>query len=300
MRRDVCGVLMVKIIGVGSTMQKRILITDVDNTLFDWVDIWYKSFSSMLVAVSNISGIPEEDLYPSISKIHQRHGTSEYAFLLEELPELRDLYGSDILKTMYPAIEAFRSARKSALLLYPSVEESLLELKKNGITIVAYTESQAFYTQYRFRKLGLDRIIDYLYSPPDHELPVGDARDIRKYSDETYVMSKTISRVTPKGELKPNPRLLETIISEIGAVPDEVVYIGDSKMKDIPMAQEAHVLDVWARYGQAQHRQEYELLRKVTHWTAEDVEREKSIMNAADVRPTIVATESFSEVLSLF
>jgi hypothetical protein len=29
--------------------KKTALITDLDNTLFDWADLWYRSFSAMLV-----------------------------------------------------------------------------------------------------------------------------------------------------------------------------------------------------------------------------------------------------------
>lgn len=54
---------------------KTALITDVDNTLFDWVDIWYKSFTAMMGKVVDISGISANQLYPSISKVHQRYGT---------------------------------------------------------------------------------------------------------------------------------------------------------------------------------------------------------------------------------
>ncbi len=104
---------------------KTMLITDVDNTLLDWVDIWYRSFSAMLHEVSRILDIPESDLYQSISKIHQKYGTSEYAFLLEELPEARDRFGDNIVKEMQPAIDAFRDARRLSLKLYPDVMETL-------------------------------------------------------------------------------------------------------------------------------------------------------------------------------
>jgi hypothetical protein len=56
-------------------IMKTALITDVDNTLFDWVDIWYKSFTAMMGKVVDISGISANQLYPSISKVHQRYGT---------------------------------------------------------------------------------------------------------------------------------------------------------------------------------------------------------------------------------
>jgi predicted HAD superfamily phosphohydrolase YqeG len=29
-------------------VKKRVLITDVDNTLLDWQDLWYQTFSAMM------------------------------------------------------------------------------------------------------------------------------------------------------------------------------------------------------------------------------------------------------------
>lgn len=93
--------LVARAVSQGMTLMKKALITDVDNTLFDWVDVWYKSFSAMLDKVSEISGIPAPSLYPSISAVHQRYGTSEYAFLLEEIPELADRYGDELSQSSH-------------------------------------------------------------------------------------------------------------------------------------------------------------------------------------------------------
>ena len=70
-------------------MKKTVLITDLDNTLFDWFETWYNSFNAMLESVVDISGISRETLIPEIKAIHQKHGTAEYAFLLEEIPSLK-------------------------------------------------------------------------------------------------------------------------------------------------------------------------------------------------------------------
>ena len=101
-------------------MQKRVLITDVDNTLLDWQDLWYQTFSAMTEKVIEISGVDRERLYAECSVIHQRYGTSEYSRLLEELPCLKELYGANVLKIMAPAVDAFRDARRRVLRLYPT------------------------------------------------------------------------------------------------------------------------------------------------------------------------------------
>jgi phosphoglycolate phosphatase-like HAD superfamily hydrolase len=173
-------------------------------------------------------------------------------------------------------------------------------VKEQGTLVVGYTESMAFYTNYRLRNLELDGLIDYLYSPEDHDLPAGlTPEQIRKYPSEHYQLKFTEHRHTPKGELKPNADILESILDSVRADKDACIYIGDSLMKDIAMAKDAGIMDVYAAYGRAQHRDEYELLREVSHWTDEDVARERQLQQR-HVNPTYVLEGSLSEVLAIF
>lgn len=278
-----------------------LVILDLDNTLYDWVDFWHKSFKAMLDRLVQDSGIPEETLLEDFKQIHQKHGTAEYAFAIEELPSLQTKYAKEDLTAKFDgAIQSYRSARKQALRLYDDVEETLQILKDKGCLLVAYTESMAFYTNSRVKKLGLDRILDYVYSPPDHELPNGkNANAIRYYADDYYLLRRTVPRNIAKGELKPNPKILLDILKEVGGTPHETIYVGDSLMKDVAMAKSAGVTDVWAKYGAAQNRPEYELLKKVTHWTAKDVERERK-MKVEHLNPSHVLETNFKELLSKF
>jgi FMN phosphatase YigB (HAD superfamily) len=280
-------------------VRKSILITDVDNTLLDWQDLWFETFSAMIGKVVEISGVDRELLYAQCSVVHQKYGTSEYSRLLGELPCLQALYGEDTLRMMQPAIDAFREARRRVLRLYPTVEDTLKTLKASGVIIAAFTESKAFYTNYRFRKLGLDGLIEYLYSPADHSMPE-ETPASRYYEPETYQFKETIHRFTPEGEVKPNPGILLSIIADLGGTADEVVYVGDNVLKDVYMAQQAGVTDVHAIYGASQHKPEYDLLRKVTHWTPEMVERERAALRPGSITPTHVLDANFGQILPLF
>lgn len=83
--------------------------------------------------------------------------------------------------------------------------------------------------------------------------------------------------------------------------PAEVAYLGDSLMKDIAMAQGAGVLDVHAAYGQAQNRPEYDLLRRVTHWTDADVAREAALsQGGGEIVPRLTCHHEINEVLPVF
>jgi phosphoglycolate phosphatase-like HAD superfamily hydrolase len=279
-----------------------VLITDLDNTLFDWVDIWHCSFKAMLERLVADSGMSADDLLRDFKTVFQRYDTSEYAFAIEELPSLIAKHpGEDLTKLYSSAIDAYRSARRAALARYPypRVMETLEEIKDRGTLIVGYTESMEFYSNYRLRKFGLDRVLDFLYSPKDHDLPPGRSSDeIRFHPQDKYLLRRTINRYTPKNERKPSARVLLDIMKGVGADRGTTIYVGDSLMKDVQMAQEAGVIDVWAKYGVASDRPEYNLLRRVTHWSESTVEKERQTTNT-QVQPTHIL-ENFADLLNIF
>jgi phosphoglycolate phosphatase-like HAD superfamily hydrolase len=279
-----------------------VVILDLDNTLFDWVEIWYQSFRAMLEKLVRTSGVDRETLLQDFKVVFTQHGTSEYAFALEELACLQAKHRREEIPTLYAAaIDAYRSARKRALRLFPGVEETLRRLRSSGCLLVGYTESMACYSHFRMRALGLDGRLDYLYSPPDHDLPPGVTPYAPWMTDFVVDPSlcRTVQRHTPRGEVKPNPKILLEIVQDVGAPPYEVLYVGDSLLKDISMANDAKVANAWAKYGIGSGRAEYELLRRVTHWPDSSVEQEQQ-MTAEQVKPDIVLSHSLAEVLSAF
>lgn len=280
---------------------KTVLITDLDNTLYDWVHLWTQCFGAMLSKIIEISGVDATLLKNEIRSVHQEHGTSEYSFLIEELPSLRAKFpGERLLDRFRPAIVAFRQQRKINLKLYPTVAETLLEIKGSGAKIVGYTESMAFYSNYRVRRLGLDGVFDFIFSPEDHDIPSRlSVAEIRRYPAAHYQFRYTKHEHTPPGQLKPNVGVLADIIRKIEATPDQCVYVGDSLMKDVAMAHELGVSNAWAQYGGAQHTAGYDLLREVTHWTQEEVEREKRILQGPKP-PALALKQNFAEILDHF
>ncbi len=280
----------------------KLVITDLDNTLFDWFEFWYHSFNAMLEKIEEISDIDREELIPEIKKIHEKAGTAEYSFLIQNIDILKIKYPDENLVQIFDeAIEIYKQKRKEYLKLYPSVYESLILLKERGCTIVAYTESLEFYAENRLIKLNLDGIVDFLYSPPDHEVPT-DIESLRKYESEHYKLKKTKTRKLDAGHKKPDSYILDEIIEEVtcqGIGKDEIIYIGDSLTKDIKMAQEANIIDVFAKYGVAHELGEYELLQSVTHWTKEEVEQEQE-QDSTSIIPTYTLSSSFSEIFKHF
>lgn len=284
---------------------RRLLITDLDNTLWDWFEAWYQSFSTLVDELVALSGVDRATLEGQIKAIHQQRGTTEYSNLVREVPALKAAAEPrDPVEVYDAALHAQNSRRKAATRLYPGVSQSLSLLKDAGVRIAAYTESGAYWTEWRIRHTELDGVIDVLYSSPDHDLIAGvTTADLRTghYDQASYGLRGTDHRHVPHGVLKPNQALLRSILNEEGCDPNEAVYLGDSLMKDITMAQAAGVLDIHARYGLAQHRKEYDLLRRVTHWSDQDVARESALAHPdGEVVPTLVCRDGFDEILPVF
>ena len=121
-------------------------------------------------------------------------------------------------------------------------------------------------------------MIDRIYTPPDHDLPEDFLESGgRHYRREYYHLRYSEHRHTPVGELKPNPDLLAQIVTDFGVTKAEAVYVGDSRHKDVAMAKDAGIDYAWASYGEAQDTEAYEMLKLVTHWSDEDVRREREI-----------------------
>ncbi len=277
-------------------MRKTTLITDFDNTLYDWFDMWHRSFTAMLAEIVRTSGLKEEDLLPQIREIHQRHGTSEYSYLIEEIPALKERFPDQDLRAAFDeAIHMHRRARKESLALYPRVIETLAELRSQDVAIALYTDSLAYYTNFRVRRLELDHLVDFVFSPPDHELPTG-ATSHTQNKDAQLLHAKHM--YLPKGVRKPDPNALLDIVKDIGRTKEECVYLGDSLKNDIAMAQDAGIEDVYAVYGGVQQHPGYKMLQKVSHWSEADVERERNI-SKRDVAPTHTI-KSFAEIKNFF
>ncbi len=269
----------------------------MDNTLFDWLEMWHAAFGAMLERLTAESGVARETLERELYALHQRYGTTEYAFAIQELPSLRAGHPTEDLTARYAsAIEAYRAARRRTLHLYPGVLDTLRAIRAAGALVIAYTESRAYYADYRVRTLGLDGVLDYLYSPPDHALPEGVTPSlIRRYPPEHYRMQRTVHRQTREGVWKPAAAVLLGILEDVGAVPDEAAYVGDSLIKDVTMAQTAGVLDVFARYGDVRERSGYELLRRVTHWSPTMLAGAERLRES-EVLPAHVLTAGFAEL----
>lgn len=271
----------------------ELVVLDLDNTLYDWVSYQVPAFRAMLTELGEITGIPKDELKASFQRIHQKHGTSEYAFAIEELDVLqevdRDLSIPERLEKYATAIDAFRQVRADRLRLYPGTLEVLEALRREGRQLVAYTDAMMFYATRRLKQLGIEHLFSGLVAPRDHGLPPGVRPEwVRSSTDETKYrpLIPHVEELDP-GLVKPNPEILLEIVRDFASWPEKTAYIGDSLHKDVYMAQLAGVHDIYASYGRSYPSEYFAELVEITHWTDEDVARERDL-HRISVEPTHV------------
>lgn len=146
----------------------KLLITDLDNTLYDWVSFYSQSFSAMAEELSKEINVPLDILLSEYKVIHQRFGNSEKPFATLELPSVISYFGTNdkilLQKKLTRVFSAFSSKRNHTLKLYPTVRDTLNILRERGVKIVGHTESLEYNSLYRLYKLDVIDFFDHLYT----------------------------------------------------------------------------------------------------------------------------------------
>lgn len=279
--------------------QFKLLICDLDNTLYDWVAYFVPSFYAMVDKVVELLGCDREKLLDDFREVHQHHHDSEHPFALLETRIVKDYFKGwrqgEIARTLDPAFHAFNSARKKHLRLHPGVEQTLEYIRQRGIGLVAHTDSQLFGVVDRLTRLNLTDFFSRVYClerpKPGHPNPEAGRSWLN-----AFPMHKV--RELSKHQLKPDPTVLAEICKAEDAASHEAAYVGDSIARDILMAKRAGVFAIWAKYGAVLHTDSYEKLVRISHWTREDVEKERRLRKEAEnIRPDFIAEDSFVEIL---
>lgn len=261
----------------------RLVVTDLDNTVYDWLGSHVPAFEAQVAEMVRLTGLGEDELLDSYRRVHQRVHTSEYAYAFLELDVLDELDAGlparERLDRYGSALAAYREEHLRRLTLYEGVEETLTALRERGIVVVAHTDAMMFYAGLRVSILGLAPLLDGLFAPADHLWPA----DVRPPFAElfgdpvTHRSSVGTQEEFPRHLLKPDPEVLWRILRHFDVVPDEALYVGDSLARDVRVAQRAGVHDVHAEHGLSVGSPLYERLVAVTHWSAEDVRHERQL-----------------------
>jgi phosphoglycolate phosphatase len=238
---------------VPSTKRREhsLLITDLDNTLYDFVSYYEAGLSAIINHLSNQFNLDTEEVICRLREVFKRRGTIEYAFAIEEIEEVQRLGDTQRTQFVRQAVTSFWTSATRKLQPYESVCETLRHLYRHDVAIIAYTDAPIHEAMRRLRHLGCDRYISGIVA--QRGLRRGNKRSVLLLKElpghtRPSRRSSLVWRTSPE-EKKPNLLIYEGISTKLGFGRNEITVIGDSVARDLLPALELGFTGVWARYG---------------------------------------------------
>ena len=278
---------------------RQALFTDLDGTLYNWVDFFAPSFRAMVHVLARETSLDEDRIMESFRRVYVTHGTLEYSYSVQELDIWKDLnWPAD--RVMKDAVRkargAFRRVRDKHLQLFPHVKETLSWAREEKILVFAYTNAPRYHAHKRLRKLHLDRMVDCLVFFRDIGVPVHAPEDVLAKKEEPPSDIKCEEHFT-LAERKPDPTPIHRLLVKYELDPKATFMVGDSLEHDVLLAQTAGIVDVWASYGNlAAKKENLVTIQRISTLTEEEGERNRALR--IHVKPTHTI-DDFSELKSI-
>jgi len=195
----------------------RAIVFDLDNTLTDFMKMKEDAINAAIGGMIDAGLRTARDAVRArIDAIYQEQGL-EYQRVFDEL--LESELGHIDPKILASGIVAYRRARESALVLYPHVHMTLLELTKRGIRLGVVSDAPQAQVWLRLCSLSLQHVFDAVVT-----------------FDDT-------------GERKPSAAPFLKVLEKLGVAPAEAMMIGDWAERDVVGGKSLGMKTVFARYG---------------------------------------------------
>lgn len=195
----------------------RAIVFDVDNTLVDFMKMKRDAITAAIDGMIDAGlRLPREGVRERIDAIYREKGL-EYQLVFNDLLERE--HGVIDPRILASGILAYRRARESALVLYPHIQLTLIELLKRGIRLGVVSDAPREQVWLRLCSLSLQHVFDAVVT-----------------FDDT-------------GERKPSPAPFREVLRQLGVQPHESFMVGDWAERDVVGGREAGMKTVFARYG---------------------------------------------------
>lgn len=195
----------------------KAIIFDLDNTLVDFMKMKRDSIDAAIEAMIDAGlDMPRGEIKSKIYNIYEAEGI-EYQKIFDQFLT-REMGGIDP-KIHAAGIVAYRKARDAALVPYPHVDYTLIELAKRGIKMAVISDAPKLQAWLRLCQLKLHHLFDCVVTFED------------------------------TGELKPNPAPFLKALQSLEVEPSEALMVGDWPERDVVGAKRLGIRTVFARYG---------------------------------------------------
>jgi FMN phosphatase YigB (HAD superfamily) len=252
----------------------RLFITDLDNTIYNWVDFFGPSYRGMLHALCKRSNVSERSIESALIRMYNEHGSLEYPACAEELDCFRSLPPIEIAYLTKLMFQSFNVVRTARLRIYDGVVDLFTKLHATNIPIVALTNSPLEPAKRRLLSLGIAGCFSGIAGPALNAEKQVRAPLFPQWSPGILRSDRHFSRiiVVPTEQMKPDPGAYQAIVDKWNVSPEQCWVLGDSLLKDLEPASRLGMGTIWARYGGVCESHNMETILRITHWSAADLE----------------------------
>lgn len=262
-----------------------LIITDLDNTVYNWVDYFAPCFRAMVHALARETGESERTIIEAFCQVYEARGSVEYAFSVQELSIFQDRSEEEVINLVRVAKGAFTRVREKRLRPYPTVNHTLTWIRSQGHRIVAVTNAPVVYAFGRLRQLRIQHLFDGLAGRKNYDIPQGAiTRKVQERSDKGYFAPSMLTWEFELDELKPNSSGYARVIGDLGMLAKNVWVVGDNTQRDLAPGIQLGAVGVWAKYGEVVDKKNLDTILELTAWKKENILSER------------IGASSFSEI----
>ncbi len=195
----------------------KAVVFDLDNTLVDFMLMKRQAIDAAIHAMRDAGfQLPAEEIRKRINTIYEQRGM-EFQYVFDEL--LFNEFSKVDYKILAAGVIAYRRAREAALVPYPRVYLTLMELTKMNVKLGVISDAPAREAWLRLCYLNFHHIFDVVVT-----------------FDDT-------------GEVKPKPGPFKKALELLNVQPSEALMVGDWAERDVVGAAQVGMKTVFARYG---------------------------------------------------
>ena len=193
------------------------VIFDLDNTLVDFMAMKRRAIDAAVQAMIDAGlNLSPDEVKARIDAIYKERGI-EFQNVFDQL--LYDVFNKVDYKILSAGIIAYRRAREAALVPYPHVYMTMMELLKRGMLLAVVSDAPAREAWLRLCYLNFHHIFHAVVTFED------------------------------TGERKPNPGPFRKALQLLNVGADKALMIGDWAERDMIGASNIGMKTVFARYG---------------------------------------------------
>ncbi|MGB2867937.1 MAG: TIGR02253 family HAD-type hydrolase [Bacteroidota bacterium] len=195
----------------------KAVIFDLDNTLVDFMLMKRQAIDAAIHAMRDAGlDLSSDEIRKRVDEIYKVRGM-EFQNVFDQL--LFDEFSKVNYKILSAGVIAYRRAREAALVPYPHVYLTLMELTKMHIKLAVVSDAPAREAWLRLCYLNFHHIFDAVVTFED------------------------------TGERKPNPGPFRKALELLNVKPTEALMVGDWAERDVVGAKQVGMKTIFARFG---------------------------------------------------